>query len=174
MVKLVDRVRTCLAWSQMTHTKTRRSSLRITFKFQNLNFQPRSKRSCCLPIPGLVHCCLITPPLQACLIFCGAGSCFVLQLLSASHTASYYYEPLYCLRPNATIVERAVQGNTFNRELVGEMVRRIFECDTQILSELDKYVVDTDHHISHTDICPGHISLWYRRMVRSVEGQAQE
>ena len=67
-----------------------------------------------------------------------SGSSCVGELLSASKTASYFFEPLYCLRPNGTIVEEATQGDTFNRELVGEMVRRVFDCDKELISELDK------------------------------------
>ena len=66
-----------------------------------------------------------------------SGSSFTGELLSAGPKASYFYEPLFGLRPNRTAIENVLMRDPTQSHLVEQHIQGIFKCSWPILQQLN-------------------------------------
>ena len=77
----------------------------------------------------ILYCTLLT-------LFKRSGSSFTGELLSAGPKASYYYEPLFSLRPNGTAIENVLMRDPTQSHLVEQQIQGIFKCSWPLLQKL--------------------------------------
>merc|ERR1711892_502022 len=70
------------------------------------------------------------------LAYARSGSSFTGELLSAGPKASYYYEPLFSLRPNGTAIENVLLRDHTQSYLVEQHIQGIFKCSWPLLQQL--------------------------------------